>query len=91
MVCNQCFSQLQYEPKHDRRHVGTLAHYDLGKIPKHLKKLPPLSLAEKLAISTVIVFKPIVHFKAVNGSRNDGIKGHVFASPLTKPEKLEKK
>lgn len=86
IVCNSCSTRLQHAKEKGRAPVGTIAHYDLGKIPSHLLQL---TLAEKLAIAKTLVFVPVIQFKAVCGARNVGIKGHAFSVPLSKPDTVE--
>ena len=53
IVCNRCHGTLQNATKSNNPPEGTLAYYDMGRIPKRLKLLK-LSWAEKIAISTVV-------------------------------------
>ena len=75
IICQTCHTNLKYAKRTKKPPINTFAHYDIGKIPSHLKKL---TFGEKLAISKTIAFIPQIQFKPVFGKSNKGIKGHAF-------------
>ena len=76
MVCKKCDGTLKYAKKSRKVPIHTIAHYDVGRKPKNLKKL---NLGEKIALSKIIVYVPIIQFKTTYGYNNQGLKGHAFA------------
>ena len=74
-----CYSTFKYVLRSQKLPIHTIAFYDIGKKPKNLD-LKRLTLGEKLAMSKVIVYWPMIHFRPVYGygKGNAGIKGHSF-------------
>ena len=85
-VCKKCQSYLYYANNtKNKAPEGTIAHYDLGRYPSHLRKL---SQYEMLAISPVCLFVPIHEFRAVAGSRCKGLRGHTFAMMMSESDSI---
>ncbi len=92
VCCKTCTKSIPNANKTGRAPKHTVAHYDLGKIPAHLKPLTPI---EKLAISRAVLFVPVYKFvvcssKQEDGSWktmwNEGIKGYCFCIKISKEE-----